>query len=92
MQILSQLTTRIRLYGANCNDTALVMQAIKDTKVQMTIWPAICQSGTPSHIIRHRHRVLLTVQMSIVMKTPTLPRFKLLKMPSRPTAQIWSRE
>jgi len=43
-QILSQLTTRLRLYGANCNDTALVMQAIQDTKVDMTIWPAICPS------------------------------------------------
>jgi len=45
-QILSQLTTRLRLYGANCNDTALVMQAIQDTKVDMTIWPAICRSPT----------------------------------------------
>lgn len=45
-QLLSQLTTRIRLYGANCNDTALVMQAIQDTKVEMTIWPAICTSFT----------------------------------------------
>lgn len=42
MQILSQLTTRLRLYGANCNMTALVLQAIKDTKVQMEIYPAIC--------------------------------------------------
>ncbi|EAL17237.1 hypothetical protein CNBN0640 [Cryptococcus deneoformans B-3501A] len=31
----------LRLYGANCNQTALVMQAIQDTKVNMTIWPAI---------------------------------------------------
>ncbi|KGB79281.2 glucan 1 [Cryptococcus deuterogattii R265] len=41
IQLLSQLTTRLRLYGANCNQTALVMQAIQDTKVNMTIWPAI---------------------------------------------------
>ncbi|TXT08828.1 hypothetical protein VHUM_02956 [Vanrija humicola] len=41
IQILSQLTTRLRLYGANCNVTALVLQAIKDTKVNMTIYPAI---------------------------------------------------
>ncbi|KAL1405860.1 hypothetical protein Q8F55_007538 [Vanrija albida] len=41
IQILSQLTTRLRLYGANCNVTALVLQAIKDTKVDMTIYPAI---------------------------------------------------
>lgn len=42
IQILSQLTTRLRLYGANCNMTALVLQAIQDTKVEMTIYPAIC--------------------------------------------------
>ena len=41
IQILSQLTTRLRLYGANCNTTALVLQAIQDTKVDMTVWPAI---------------------------------------------------
>ncbi|RSH81923.1 uncharacterized protein EHS24_008120 [Apiotrichum porosum] len=41
IQILSQLTTRLRLYSANCNTTALVMQAIQDTKVNMTIYPAI---------------------------------------------------
>ncbi|ORX37088.1 glycoside hydrolase superfamily [Kockovaella imperatae] len=41
IQLLSQLTTRLRLYGANCNTTALVLQAIQDTKVNMTIWPAI---------------------------------------------------
>lgn len=43
IQILSQLTTRLRLYGAMCNTTALVLQAIKDTKVQMDVWPAICE-------------------------------------------------
>jgi hypothetical protein len=42
-QILSQLTTRLRLYGANCNATSMVLQAIKDTKIDMTIWPAICE-------------------------------------------------
>ncbi|TXT12787.1 hypothetical protein VHUM_01188 [Vanrija humicola] len=41
IQILSQLTTRLRLYSANCNVTALVMQAIKDTGVNMTVYPAI---------------------------------------------------
>ncbi|CAK9785240.1 unnamed protein product [Cutaneotrichosporon oleaginosum] len=41
MQIVSQMTTRLRLYGANCNMTALVLEAIKQTKVNMTIFPAI---------------------------------------------------
>ncbi|GMK59660.1 hypothetical protein CspeluHIS016_0802660 [Cutaneotrichosporon spelunceum] len=41
IQIVSQLTTRLRLYGANCDMTALVLEAIKQTKVDMTIYPAI---------------------------------------------------
>ena len=32
IQLLSQLTPRIRTYGSDCNVTALVLQAIKDTK------------------------------------------------------------
>ncbi|KAJ7476006.1 glycoside hydrolase family 17 protein [Mycena latifolia] len=38
IQLLSQLTTRIRLYGADCNQTELVLEAIEQTKVDMTVW------------------------------------------------------
>ncbi|KAF8656178.1 hypothetical protein AX16_002619 [Volvariella volvacea WC 439] len=38
IQLLSQLTTRIRLYGADCNQSALVLEAIQRTKVNMTVW------------------------------------------------------
>lgn len=38
IQLLSQLTKRIRLYGADCNQTALVLEAIKRTKVDMTVY------------------------------------------------------
>ncbi|KAJ6532031.1 glycoside hydrolase family 17 protein [Mycena capillaripes] len=38
IQLLSQLTTRIRLYGADCNQTELVLEAITQTKVDMTVW------------------------------------------------------
>ncbi|WVO18592.1 hypothetical protein L204_106311 [Cryptococcus depauperatus] len=41
IQLLSQLTPRLRLYGANCNQTAMVLQAIQDTKVNMTVWLGI---------------------------------------------------
>ncbi|WWC62957.1 uncharacterized protein I303_105555 [Kwoniella dejecticola CBS 10117] len=41
IQLLSQVTTRLRLYGANCNQSALVLQAIQDTKVDMTVWLGI---------------------------------------------------
>ncbi|EKM58510.1 glycoside hydrolase family 17 protein [Phanerochaete carnosa HHB-10118-sp] len=40
IQLLSQLTSRIRLYGADCNQSALVLEAIKQTKVNMTVWLA----------------------------------------------------
>ncbi|KZT19017.1 glycoside hydrolase family 17 protein [Neolentinus lepideus HHB14362 ss-1] len=40
IQLLSQLTTRIRLYGADCNQSALVLEAIKQTKVNLTVWLA----------------------------------------------------
>jgi len=38
IQLLSQLTTRIRLYGADCNQSALVLEAIKQTKVDMKVF------------------------------------------------------
>ncbi|KAJ7584368.1 glycoside hydrolase family 17 protein [Mycena floridula] len=38
VQIMSQLTTRIRLYGADCNQSALVLEAIKQTKVNMQVF------------------------------------------------------
>ncbi|GAA5860843.1 hypothetical protein JCM3774_003161 [Rhodotorula dairenensis] len=36
--LMSQLTTRLRMYGSACNQTQLVLQAIEDTKVNMTVW------------------------------------------------------
>lgn len=38
MQLLSQITNRVRLYGSDCNQTALVLEAIKQTKVDMNVW------------------------------------------------------
>ncbi|KAI9453333.1 glycoside hydrolase [Russula earlei] len=38
IQLISQLTTRLRLYGSDCNQSALVLEAIKQTKVNMTVW------------------------------------------------------
>ncbi|KAI5122936.1 hypothetical protein M0805_007614 [Coniferiporia weirii] len=38
IQLLSQLTTRLRIYGADCNQSSLVLEAIKQTKVNMTVW------------------------------------------------------
>ncbi|CEQ41231.1 SPOSA6832_02916 [Sporobolomyces salmonicolor] len=38
IQLMSQLTTRLRTYGSACNQTQLLLQAIQDTKVNMTVW------------------------------------------------------
>ncbi|KPV74362.1 glycoside hydrolase family 17 protein [Rhodotorula graminis WP1] len=38
IQLLSQLTTRLRTYSTSCNQTQLTLQAIEDTKVNMTVW------------------------------------------------------
>jgi exo-beta-1,3-glucanase (GH17 family) len=38
IQIMSQLTKRVRLYGSDCNVTALVLEAIKQTKVDMQVY------------------------------------------------------
>jgi len=38
MQLISQITTRLRLYGADCNQSALVLDAIQRTKVDLTVW------------------------------------------------------
>ncbi|KAF8663394.1 hypothetical protein AX16_000966 [Volvariella volvacea WC 439] len=38
VQLLSQLTTRVRLYGADCNQSALVLEAIQRTNVEMEVF------------------------------------------------------
>jgi exo-beta-1,3-glucanase (GH17 family) len=38
IQVLSQVTKRIRLYGAECDVSALVLEAIKRTKVDMQVY------------------------------------------------------
>ncbi|KAJ3758878.1 glycoside hydrolase [Lentinula raphanica] len=40
IQVMSQLTKTIRLYGADCNQSALVLEAIKQTKVDMQVYLA----------------------------------------------------
>ena len=41
MQLLSQITTRLRLYSSECNQTTLVLEAIKRTKTNLKIYPGI---------------------------------------------------
>ena len=41
MQLLSQITTRLWLYTSACNEIALVLEAIKQTKVNLKVFPSI---------------------------------------------------
>ncbi|PWO00414.1 glycoside hydrolase [Tilletiopsis washingtonensis] len=41
IQLVSQLTNRIRLYGADCNVPSYVLNAVKQTKVDMQVWLAV---------------------------------------------------
>ena len=41
MQLLSQITSRIRLYSSECNQTAIVLEAIKQTKTNLKVFAAI---------------------------------------------------
>lgn len=49
IQLLSQLTSTIRLYGADCNQSSLVLAAIQATKVNMSVYlgnyPAVNDNG-----------------------------------------------
>ena len=41
VQLLSQITTRIRLYNSDCNQPGLVLEAIKQTRTNLKVFPAI---------------------------------------------------
>ncbi|KAH9481343.1 Putative glucan endo-1,3-beta-glucosidase btgC [Psilocybe cubensis] len=56
IQIMSQLTTRIRLYGADCNQSALVLEAIKQTKVNMKVWLGNYVIATDNNAAYNRQR------------------------------------
>ncbi|KAJ7126763.1 glycoside hydrolase superfamily [Mycena epipterygia] len=59
IQLLSQLTTRIRLYGADCNQTELVLEAITQTKVNMTVWLGNYAVATDNGTAYERQRDLI---------------------------------
>ncbi|KAG6856905.1 hypothetical protein H0H87_012487 [Tephrocybe sp. NHM501043] len=59
IQLMSQLTTRIRLYGADCNQSALVLEAIKQTKVDMKVWLGIYNIPTDNGAAYTRQRDII---------------------------------
>ena len=40
--ILSQLTNKIRLYGTDCGQATMVLNAIQDLKVDLTVFLGVC--------------------------------------------------
>lgn len=65
IQLMSQLTTRLRLYGADCNQSALVLEAIKQTKVNMTVYLGNYPIATDNNAAYDRQRDELTYVMSL---------------------------
>ncbi|KAF9060949.1 glycoside hydrolase superfamily [Rhodocollybia butyracea] len=59
MQLLSQLTTRIRLYGSDCNTTAMVLEAITRTKVNMTVFIANYPDATDNGVAYNRQKAVI---------------------------------
>lgn len=59
IQIMSQLTTRVRLYGADCNQSALVLEAIEQTKVNVTVFLANYPVSTDNDTAYDRQRDLI---------------------------------
>lgn len=62
IQLMSQLTTRLRLYGADCNVTELVLEAITQTKVNMTIFPAVWINDDDTIYDRGASEVITAIQ------------------------------
>lgn len=60
IQLISQLTTRIRLYGADCNQSALVLEAIKQTKVDVSVYLGNYPIPTDAGAAYTRQRDLIT--------------------------------
>ncbi|KAJ8072920.1 hypothetical protein PM082_016480 [Marasmius tenuissimus] len=56
VQLLSQLTPRIRLYGADCNQTALVLDAIARTKVDLQVYLGNYPVATDNGVAYKRQR------------------------------------
>ncbi|KLO09754.1 glycoside hydrolase [Schizopora paradoxa] len=63
IQLMSQLTSKIRLYGADCNQSALVLEAIKQTKVDMQVYLANFPIDTdPAPYLRQRDAIVQALQ------------------------------
>lgn len=66
LAIMSQLTTRIRLYGTDCDQAEMVLKGIKTTGVNMKIWLGVWLDGNATTNARS-----LTHMYDILAKYPT---------------------
>lgn len=63
VQLMSQLTTRIRLYGSDCNQTALVLEAIRQTKVDLKVFVGnYVTPGDDEVYTRQRDNIMAAIQ------------------------------
>ncbi|KAI0749740.1 glycoside hydrolase [Daedaleopsis nitida] len=63
IQLMSQLTSQIRLYGADCNQVELVLEAITQTKVDMQVWLGNYPVATdPAPYERQRDAIIAAIK------------------------------
>ncbi|KAK7470392.1 hypothetical protein VKT23_001819 [Stygiomarasmius scandens] len=56
VQLMAQLTSRVRLYGADCNQSALVLEAIQQTKTNISVYLGIYNVPDDDHAAYKRQR------------------------------------
>lgn len=56
IKLISQLTTRVRLYGADCNQTAQVLEAIQKAGVDLNVYLGIYTLPDDDHEAYHRQK------------------------------------
>lgn len=66
MAVLSQLTSRVRLYGTDCNAASYVLNAIEDLGLDMTISLGIWITGSPDVSLRQ-----IDVAREVLTKYPS---------------------
>jgi exo-beta-1,3-glucanase (GH17 family) len=57
VQLMTQLTTRIRLYGTDCAQFQLVQQAIQQTQTNLHVFPGIYIDGNDTTYTRQRDQL-----------------------------------
>ncbi|KAG9050181.1 hypothetical protein FS837_007079 [Tulasnella sp. UAMH 9824] len=70
VMLMSQLTTRVRLYGTDCNVTDLVLDAIQQTKTDLSVYMGIYINNDDTVYTRQRdavQRILQTYDINHIL-------------------------